>query len=171
MRLAAGIAAAALVADQASKAVVLYVLDLPQRLAIDVLPPFFNLRMAWNFGVNFGLFARDSDAVRWTLIAVALAICALVWRWCARDVAAGRAAGRRVWPMQAATGLLVGGALGNVIDRLVHGAVADFINMSCCGIDNPFAFNVADAAIFAGALGLILFSGAGSDAPPGNKTP
>ena len=43
--------------------------------------------------------------------------------------------------------------------------------MSCCGIDNPFAFNVADAAIFAGALGLILFSGAGSDAPPGNKTP
>ncbi|BBU58037.1 hypothetical protein KU6B_43020 [Mameliella alba] len=54
-------------------------------------------------------------------------------------------------------GFLIGGALGNVIDRLVYGAVADFLNMSCCGIDNPYAFNVADIAIFIGAFGLILF--------------
>ena len=58
-------------------------------------------------------------------------------------------------------GLLVGGALGNVIDRLLYGAVADFLNMSCCGIRNPFAFNVADAAIFGGALTLAFFSGSG----------
>jgi signal peptidase II len=56
-------------------------------------------------------------------------------------------------------GLLVGGALGNVVDRIAYGAVADFLNMSCCGIRNPYAFNVADIAIFAGALGLVFFTG------------
>ena len=56
------------------------------------------------------------------------------------------------------------GRLVNVIDRLAYGAVADFLNMSCCGINNPFAFNVADIAIFAGALGLVLF-------PASNSTP
>ena len=54
--------------------------------------------------------------------------------------------------------MIIGGALGNVWDRLQYGAVADFINMSCCGIRNPFAFNVADAAIFAGAALLLLSS-------------
>ena len=56
-------------------------------------------------------------------------------------------------------GLLIGGALGNVVDRLLYGAVADFLNMSCCGIDNPYAFNVADISVFFGAIGLALFSG------------
>ena len=55
-------------------------------------------------------------------------------------------------------GLLIGGALGNAFDRVVYGAVADFLNMSCCGFDNPYAFNVADIAIFAGAIGLAFFS-------------
>jgi signal peptidase II len=55
---------------------------------------------------------------------------------------------------------LLGGALGNVVDRLIYGAVADFLNMSCCGIDNPYAFNVADIAVFAGAIGLVLAPGA-----------
>jgi signal peptidase II len=59
-------------------------------------------------------------------------------------------------------GLLIGGALGNVVDRVLYGAVADFLNMSCCGIDNPFAFNVADVAIFVGAIGLVLFAGRGN---------
>ena len=57
---------------------------------------------------------------------------------------------------------LIGGALGNVLDRVLYGAVADFLNMSCCGIENPYAFNVADIAIFAGAFGLVLFPGSGS---------
>ena len=60
--------------------------------------------------------------------------------------------------MQVGAGLLVGGALGNVIDRLRFGAVADFLNMSCCGIRNPFAFNIADVAIFAGVALLVLYS-------------
>lgn len=149
MRTAALTALAVLIVDQASKIWVVHVLDLQNRIAIDVLPPWFNLRMAWNSGVNFGLFASDSDVVRWVLVALALVISAAVWLWVRREGARARIS----------AGLLVGGALGNVIDRIVHGAVADFINMSCCGIDNPFAFNVADAAIFAGAVGLVLFTG------------
>jgi len=61
-------------------------------------------------------------------------------------------------------GVLVGGALGNVVDRIVYGAVADFLNMSCCGLVNPFAFNVADIAVFVGAIGLVFFTG--TDQPP-----
>jgi len=56
-------------------------------------------------------------------------------------------------------GLIVGGAWGNTVDRLQYGAVADFLNVTCCGLRNPYAFNVADVAIFAGAVGLILFTG------------
>ena len=62
--------------------------------------------------------------------------------------------------------------MGNVVDRLIYGAVADFLNMSCCGIENPFAFNVADIAVFAGALGLVVFTGKGRDTTPKRrKTP
>lgn len=137
--------------DQVSKVYIVQVLGLAERLRIDVLPPYLTLRMAWNRGVNFGLLSNDSDIGRWILIAVALAISAGVTIWMARG------AHRPV--ALVAGGLLVGGALGNVVDRLVYGAVADFLNMSCCGIDNPYAFNVADIAIFAGALGLVAFTG------------
>lgn len=149
-------AALTFVVDQIVKLVVVQGLNLASVGSIDVLPPWLNLRMAWNRGVNFGLFSGDSDATRWILIAVALAISGWVVIWMRRE-GGGRNA-------MIAAGLLVGGALGNVVDRLIYGAVADFLNMSCCGIDNPFAFNVADIAIFAGALGLILFTG-------GKKTP
>ena len=161
MRMAGYVAAAIFVLDQASKYWVVHVMELDRRLAIDVVPPFLNLRMAWNRGINFGLFADEGQAMRWVLIALALAIAAFVWVWARRE--ADR-------PMvQISTGLLVGGALGNVIDRLAYGAVADFLNMSCCGIDNPFSFNVADISIFAGAMGLVLFTG--DRAPPRGKTP
>jgi signal peptidase II len=68
--------------------------------------------------------------------------------------------------------VLVGGALGNVIDRIVYGAVADFLNISCCGIENPYAFNVADIAIFAGAIGLVIYAKAdsGGSAQSGKPT-
>ncbi len=161
MRMAGYVAAAIFVLDQASKYWVVHVMELDRRLAIDVVPPFLNLRMAWNRGINFGLFADEGQAMRWVLIALALAIAAFVWVWARRE--ADR-------PMvQISTGLLVGGALGNVIDRLAYGAVADFLNMSCCGIDNPFSFNVADISIFAGAMGLVRFTG--DRAPPRGKTP
>ena len=54
-------------------------------------------------------------------------------------------------------GILVGGALANVVDRLIYGYVLDFLNTTCCGINNPFVFNTADIFIFAGALGLVFF--------------
>lgn len=139
-------------ADQALKWLVVVRLDLISRGVIEVFPPFLTLRMAWNRGINFGLFGEYDP--RWVLIAVALAICAWVVTWVRSD---------RRWPVQVAGGFLVGGALGNVIDRITWGAVADFLNMSCCGIDNPYAFNIADITIFAGAIGLILVSGGKKD--------
>ena len=138
-------------ADQASKTWVLHGLGLLQARAMDVWPPFLNLRMAWNYGVNFGLFAGNAPATRWVLIGVALAISAGVLWWVRREPGG-------IWKRLSA-GLLIGGALGNVVDRLLYGAVADFLNMSCCGIDNPYAFNIADIAVFAGALGMILLPG------------
>ena len=155
MRTVFWVASVIFLADQATKYYVVHVLNLDRLLAIDVWPPFFNLRMAWNYGINFGLLSNDTDLVRWVLIGVALAISTAVIWWIRRDP-------QGVWQAIAA-GLLVGGAMGNVIDRLVYGAVADFINMSCCGIDNPFAFNIADIAVFAGAIGLVLLSGEKSD--------
>ncbi len=138
--------------DQLSKALIVHVLNLRELGSIDVLPPFLNFRMAWNYGINFGLF----DTSRWVLIAVAVVISAWVIVW-VRGSGAGLMA-------RLSAGVLVGGAAGNVFDRLIYGAVADFLNMSCCGINNPYAFNIADVAVFAGAVGLLLFA-------PGNKTP
>ena len=135
--------------DQVLKWLVVQQLNLKDLGEIDVIPPLLNLRMAWNEGINFGLFSSSSDVMRWVLIAVALVISGYVLWW-VRKERAGR------WSMISA-GLLVGGALGNVVDRLVYGAVADFLNMSCCGFENPYSFNVADIAVFAGALGLVVF--------------
>ena len=134
--------------DQATKYIVVHAMDLRTLGRIDVLPPFLNLRMAWNDGINFGLLGGESAATRWILIAVALVITGAVLWWVHHEP------GRRLHRI--AAGLLVGGALGNVIDRLIYGAVADFLNMSCCGIDNPYAFNIADIAVFAGAFGMVL---------------
>jgi len=169
MRVAALTATAVFAVDQLTKLAVVQGMNLIERGEIDVLPPFINFRMAWNRGINFGLFSGQTEATRWAIIAVSILISVWVWLW-VRRTEPGR------W-VQISAGLLVGGALGNVIDRLYYGAVADFLNMSCCGIENPFAFNVADIAIFAGALGLALLAGkpvAGKpprSGKPGRKTP
>jgi signal peptidase II len=144
-------AAAIFVSDQLLKLAVVHGLNLIERGEIDVFPPFLVFRMAWNRGINFGLFSGDSDITRWVLIAIALVISAWVVWWMRSE--------RGNWKAEVSGGLLVGGALGNVIDRIVYGAVADFLNMSCCGIENPYAFNVADISIFLGAVGLVLFAG------------
>ncbi len=149
------------VLDQVSKLAVVFGLNLREIGYMDVWPPYLTFRMAWNKGVNFGLFAHDAEAVRWVLIVVSLAITAWVWRWMARTQQPKNA--------QLSAGILVGGALGNVVDRLAYGAVADFLNMSCCGFENPYAFNVADIAIFVGAAGLVLF--AANDKSKVRKTP
>ena len=151
------------VLDQVSKVVIVFWLDLVNRGVIEVFPPFLTLRMAWNRGVNFGLFAGDSDYLRWFLVGLSVVISAWVVWWMVTE-RPGRAA-------MISGGLLVGGALGNALDRVLHGAVADFLNMSCCGLNNPYAFNVADISIFLGAVGLVIFasgtSKAGDDAAKG----
>lgn len=148
MRLFYWTAACLFVLDQLTKYYVVHVMDLRLVGRIDVLPPYFNLRMAWNTGINFGILAGDAPLTRWILIGVALLISGAVLWWVHREPL-GRL-------QRIAAGLLLGGALGNVIDRVIYGAVADFINMSCCGLDNPYVFNVADIAVFAGAFGLVL---------------
>ena len=100
-------------------------------------------------------------AVTALLIAVALVICAWVAVWLVR-ARPGRLA-------QVAAGLLIGGAVGNVIDRMVYGAVADFLNMSLPGWRNPYSFNLADIAIFAGALGLVFQPGPRPEPEPADK--
>lgn len=135
--------------DQLSKWYVVFYLDLKTRLAIDVMPPLLNFRMGWNEGVNFGLFSNSAETLRWVLIALAVVISiAIVWY-------ARRYKG---WASAFFFGSIAGGALANALDRANHGAVADFLNMSCCGINNPYAFNIADIFVFIGAFGLIIFS-------------
>lgn len=138
-------------ADQASKYLVVHWMNLREVGSIDVLPPVINLRMAWNYGINFGFFSGDSDSTRWILTGIAIIIIAFVLYWLRKEELG------KIGLISA--GILIGGALGNIIDRILYGAVADFLNMSCCGFTNPFSFNIADIAIFAGAFGMVLFAG------------
>ncbi len=152
MRLLWIAAALAFAIDQATKYGVIWGLDLITLRQIDVAPPYLVFRKGLNTGVNFGLLSGGSDVMRYGLVAVALILCGLVLLWARRF-------SRRIEFVSA--GLLIGGAIGNALDRVFHPGVLDFINMSCCGIDNPYIFNVADVFIFAGAIGLVLFSGDG----------
>ncbi|TBN52364.1 signal peptidase II [Paracoccus sediminis] len=161
MRLVVWVAGLIFVADQILKYWVVHLLRLDRVREIDLLPPWINLRMAWNQGMNFGLMASDTDVTRWLLIAVAVAIVAWVWIWIRRANAGAFA--------KVAAGLLIGGALGNVIDRLLYGAVADFLNMSMPGWQNPYSFNVADICIFAGAIGLVLVPQKAKSEKPARK--
>ena len=141
--IAAAIAVLAL--DQLSKYLVVVAMDLRHRGVIDVFPG-LSFRMAWNTGVNFGVLSGGGETTRWILgLGTSLVGLALL------------AGSLRCKRMLSAIGLGIagGGAIGNAIDRLSWGAVADFLNVSCCGIDNPWSFNLADIAIFAG-FGLLL---------------
>ena len=130
--------------DRLSKVVIVEWLDLASVQRIPAWPPFLNFVMAWNRGVNFGLL-KGADA-RWLLVAVSViaSLALVVW-----------VRNKPGWGLAVASGAIVGGALGNAYDRVVYGAVADYLNVSCCGIANPYSFNVADVAIFAGAAFLV----------------
>jgi len=134
------------VLDQASKWWVLLDIMSPPD-PIEVLPV-FNLVLVWNRGVSFGLFAAGDPMAKWFLIAVAVVIVVALSVWLRR------AQSRLV---VSAIGLIVGGAAGNVIDRLVHGAVVDFLDFHVAAYHWP-AFNIADSAITVGAALLILDS-------------
>jgi signal peptidase II len=146
-----GIAATALAADQASKAWMLYAYDIGTKGAVTVAP-FFDLVLVWNRGVSYGLLPQDSDLGRWGLILFAFAAALALIVWLARVTS----------PLAAAAiGLIVGGALGNAIDRMLYGAVADFFSLHAFGYQ-WYIFNIADVAIVAGVIGLLyesLFGG------------
>lgn len=108
--------------------------------------PFFNLIFHRNTGVTFGLFAGGGEAGRWLLAAVALGVVAVLFVWMARA--------EKVW-VGVALGLITGGALSNVADRLRHGGVTDFLDFHYAGWHWP-SFNLADAAICVGVSLLLL---------------
>ena len=140
-----GTAFALVVVDQIVKVLVLQWLRSGEVVEVT---PFFNLVMVWNRGVSFGLFAHEAEVMPYVLSGVAVAISVALLVWLARA--------ERRW-IAAAIGLVVGGAVGNVIDRLRFGAVADFFDVHVAGWHWP-AFNVADAAIVVG-VGMILLDG------------
>lgn len=144
-------AAAAFAADQVSKHLVFGRLSLAHHAQIDVLPPFLVFRHGLNTGVNFGLFSADSEAQRWLLIGLSVTLCAALAVWAHRAFRHGLEF--------VCAGFVIGGALGNVFDRILFPGVRDFLNMSCCGIANPYVFNLADVFIFLGAVGLVVVSG------------
>ncbi len=142
------IASLVFIIDQFTKLVVVHYMDLSGLLYIKFLPPILNFKMAWNDGINFGLFASNSKAMKWFLIIVALFICISFLIWMRNE-------DRLI--SQIFGGLIIGGALGNVFDRFIYGSVADFINITCCGLNNPYSFNLADTSIFIGVLGIIFY--------------
>ncbi len=145
---AAGLALAVAVAaaDQATKAWALDLLFFPPR-AIEVAP-FLNLVAVWNRGVSFGLLASGSAAAPYLLAGFSAAVCAGLAVWLSRTR-------RRAAVL--ALGLVIGGAAGNIVDRLRFGAVADFVDLHAGGYHWP-AFNLADACITLG-IGLLLLDG------------
>lgn len=140
-----GFALLVIVLDQLTKLWVLEGLDLREWRQIEVWAPFFNLTWVENRGVSFGLFGDGS--ARWLLSAFSLAVAGALGWWALK-------ADRRL--LVSAIGLVMGGALGNVIDRIRFGYVIDFLDVS--GIGFPWVFNVADAAINVGVILLILDS-------------
>lgn len=138
-----GLAACVTVADQATKVWALDGWFFPPR-TIEVTS-FFNLVAVWNSGVSFGFLANHSEAMPYILTGFAIVVSLGLTVWLLRVHARSLAAG---------LGLVIGGAVGNVIDRLRFQAVIDFIDLHAAGYHWP-AFNVADAAITIG-VGLLL---------------
>ncbi len=136
---------ATFLSDQASKLWLFYVVDIAQTQPIRVTP-FFELILVWNRGISYGLFQQNTDLGRWLLIAFSLlaAVGLSVWAW---------RSGERLLAL--ALGLITGGALGNVVDRLLYGAVLDFAHFFWGGF-SWYVFNIADAAIVAG-VALLLY--------------
>ena len=137
-----------LILDQSSKWFVVFYLDLEQKLYLNLNNQFMNFYMAWNKGINFGLFEGDSTVQAYILTAISIIISVVFFVWLRNSTR---------FLMQILASLVIGGALGNAIDRLLYGAVADFINVTCCGIRNPYSFNLADVFIFIGLIGLLFF--------------
>jgi signal peptidase II len=141
-------AIAVLALDQASKLWLLYVFDLPHRGAVKVTP-FLDLVLAWNVGISFGWFQTDNQATQIILMIIKAAAVIVLAIWMARS---------RTLIATVALGLIIGGAIGNAIDRFAYGAVVDFalfhVQIGEKNL-NWYVFNLADVAIVAGVAALL----------------
>ena len=107
--------------------------------------PFLDLVMVWNRGVSYGMFSQHGDTGRYLLTGFALLVAVALVFWLAHQVTLLAAV---------SLGLIIGGAVGNAIDRVNYGAVADFFSLHAFGY-NWYVFNIADVAIVAGVIGLL----------------
>lgn len=147
-RLGVVAAAGAAAVDQAAKLWLLYGFGLTGRERVPVTS-FLDLVLAWNPGISYGLFQQTGPFGQWVLLALKVTAVALLLIWLART--RSRLAG-------VALGLIVGGAIGNAIDRAAHGAVMDFVLFHVTAATWTFewyVFNLADAAIVVGVIGLV----------------
>ncbi|MEX0808273.1 MAG: signal peptidase II [Dongiaceae bacterium] len=129
-------------ADQASKFLMLDVMSPPRIIEVT---GFFNLVLAWNTGVSFSLFSGSGDLGRWLLCGIAVVVSVVILIWMGRSDRKLLAGG---------FGAIVGGALGNAFDRVIHGAVVDFLDFHIAGWHWP-AFNLADSAITLGVVAVL----------------
>jgi signal peptidase II len=130
--------------DQASKLWLLFSVGLAENGPFSVLP-FMDIVLAWNRGISYGLFQQYSDLGRWGLVAISFVAAVWLGRWMWREP-------RRLTVV--ALALIIGGALGNGVDRAVYGAVVDFVHLHW-GRFSWYIFNVADAAIVVGVTALL----------------
>jgi len=153
IRIGAISALIAFLLDRVSKWWFIDVYELPLKGTVEILP-IFDVVMVWNRGVSFGFLSANDDLGRWTLVAMNLVIVAVLLYWLksAKNIM-----------LSSAIGLVIGGAFGNIYDRIKFGAVADFFQFHWQ--EWYFAvFNVADSFIFIGAMLLIFNSTFGNDA-------
>lgn len=158
-----GIAAAACALDQALKLWLLFAYRLAEKGAVAVAP-FVDFVLTWNTGISYGWFQQEGPLGQGALLALKTIAVALLWIWLAR-------AGTRL--TAAALGLIIGGALGNAIDRLAYGAVADFVLLhfeTGAWRFNWYVFNFADVAIVAGVV-LLLYESVLGTAPQKRPDP
>ncbi len=138
------LAALVFILDQLSKYWIVSIVRLPERGFVEVLP-YFRLTFVANIGVSMGMFRANSDISRWFLVAVTAAIAVAVAVWISREK-------QRLDVL--ALGLVLGGAVGNIVDRIRYGYVVDFLHFFW-GEHDFWVFNVADAAISCGVLLLL----------------
>ena len=144
-RLAYALAAIVFLADQLVKYWIIHVVELEQKVSVPVLP-FFSLTWVENRGVSMVMLTADTDVGRWLLVGLTGVIATVVAVWIRRE---------RHWPESLALGLILGGALGNIVDRVRFGYVVDFVHLHW-GPWSFYVFNIADAAITAGVI-ILLF--------------
>lgn len=139
------VAMLALAADQAHKYWMIEIYRIAERGRVEITP-FLDLVMIWNHGISYGLLPQDGIAGRLLLMAFSAVAVTVLFLWMSN------AASRLV---AISLGLIVGGALGNIADRIMHGAVADFFSFHYAGY-YWYVFNIADVAITAGVIGLMI---------------